>query len=61
MAADKTDDAKEVAPVKGVTSVVVNTPFQVCHDGIVHRPDETVEVPETVAAHWIACGWAVAK
>jgi hypothetical protein len=52
----------EVVPAKGATSrVAVNAPFQVCHDGIVYRPNELAEVPEGVAAQWINNGWVIAS
>jgi hypothetical protein len=41
--------------------VIVNPPYQCVHHGIVFGPGETAEVPEDVAAHWVACRWAVAK
>jgi hypothetical protein len=51
------------AKTEGVTHVfvVVNPPYQVVDHGKVFGPGETAEVPEDVAAHWIHCGWVVAK
>jgi hypothetical protein len=44
----------------GTTSrVQVVAPFQVCHAGIVYRPNEVADVPQHVAAHWVANGWVV--
>jgi hypothetical protein len=61
----KMADEAEVVPAKGATPplvlVVVTPPYQVAHHGIVFRPGETAQVPEDVAAHWITCGWVVAK
>jgi hypothetical protein len=39
--------------------VRVQHPFQVVHEGTVYPPDEIVEVPETVASHWIRDGLVV--
>lgn len=41
--------------------VTVAKPYQVVHHGIVFGPGETAQVPEHVAAHWVACGWVVAE
>jgi len=38
--------------------VTVRQPFQVTHDGVDHRPGDTVEVPEHVAREWVTFGWA---
>jgi hypothetical protein len=61
----KMADEVEVVPAKGATPplvfVVVTPPFQVGHHGQVFGPGETAQVPEDVAAHFIASGWAVPK
>jgi hypothetical protein len=41
--------------------VVVAPPYQVAHHGQTFGPLEIAQVPDNVAAHWITCGWAVAK
>ena len=41
--------------------VIAVPPYQVCHHGQTFGPGDTAQVPEAVAAHWITCGWAVAK
>jgi hypothetical protein len=41
-----------------MTTVSVNTPYQVVHDGTVYGPGETVQdVPPEVAQTWIDAGW----
>lgn len=60
MAATK-DEGGPVVVADPPVSVVVNPPYQVVLNGIVFGPNEIAEVPEGVAAHWVACGWAVAK
>ncbi|BDB42833.1 MULTISPECIES: hypothetical protein [Mycobacterium] len=37
--------------------VKVLQPFQVCHDGAIHRPGKTAEVPDHVGELWLASGW----
>ena len=32
-----------------MTAVLVNTPYQVCHEGTVYRPGESVDIPEALA------------
>lgn len=39
--------------------VRVEKPFQVAHEGTVHRPNESADVPDHVAAHWLTSGWVV--
>jgi hypothetical protein len=62
MAAAK--EAKDEAagnPGSPLVFVVVNQPYQTCDHGQTFGPGETAQVTEDVAAHWITCGWAVAK
>ena len=40
-----------------MTTVSVNTPFQVVHDATVYGPGQTVDVPPDVADKWIEAGW----
>lgn len=54
-------DSVIVTADPGTVPVVVNAPFQVCHNGTVYRTNEIAEVPEAVAVHWITCGWVTAK
>lgn len=44
--------------IAATTDVVVAEPFQVCHEGQVYSPGETVTVPAELAAVWLAAGWA---
>jgi hypothetical protein len=45
-----------------MTTVSVNTPFQVVHEETVYGPGQTVDVPQEVADKWIEAGWvSVAK
>ena len=37
--------------------VQVQAPYQVCLNGTVFRPGETVEAPNDVARQWLASGW----
>jgi hypothetical protein len=37
--------------------VKVLQPFQVSHEGVIHRPGETAEVPDELGAHWLRSGW----
>ncbi|WP_162938656.1 hypothetical protein [Mycobacterium kyogaense] len=32
-------------------------PFQVVHDGQVHKPGDVVEIADEVGALWLASGW----
>ena len=43
------------------TTVTVNTPYQVMHDGTVYTPGETADVPDDVAEKWIDAGWVSEK
>lgn len=38
--------------------VTIVPPYQCVDHGCVFGPGDTAEVPEHVAAQWIACGWA---
>jgi hypothetical protein len=40
-----------------MTTVSVNTPYQVVHDATVYGPGQTVDVPPDVADKWIDAGW----
>jgi hypothetical protein len=40
-----------------MTTVHVNTPFQVVHDGTVYRPGEIADVPQDIADNGIDAGW----
>jgi hypothetical protein len=40
-----------------MTTVHVNTPYQVVHDETVYTPGQTVDVPAEVADTWIQAGW----
>jgi hypothetical protein len=40
-----------------MTTVSVNTPYQVVHGGVVYGPGQTVDVPPEVAQTWIDAGW----
>jgi hypothetical protein len=37
--------------------VKVLQPFQVSHEGVIHRPGDTAEVPDHIGAHWLRSGW----
>lgn len=37
--------------------VRVEHPYQVAHEGIAYRSNETADVPDEVAAHWIQSQW----
>jgi hypothetical protein len=47
----------EQQPTEQLTAVVVAAPFQVSHDGVIHRPGDTAKVPKYVAEYWIGHGW----
>jgi hypothetical protein len=49
------------ASAPSLVFVVVNPGLQVVDHGQVFGPGETAQVPEDVAARWIAEGWVVAK
>jgi hypothetical protein len=40
-----------------MTTVTVNTPYQVVHDETVYTPGQTVDVPPDVAHTWLVAGW----
>jgi hypothetical protein len=40
-----------------MTTVSVNTPFQVVHEETIYTPGQTVDVPQDVADKWIEAGW----
>ena len=40
-----------------MTTVSVNTPYQVVHDGVVYGPGQTADVPPQVTQTWIDAGW----
>lgn len=40
-----------------MTTVTVNAPYQVVHDGTVYGPGQTADVPEEIAQKWIEAGW----
>jgi hypothetical protein len=40
-----------------MTTVSVNTPYQVVHDRTVYGPGQTADVPADVADKWITAGW----
>jgi hypothetical protein len=61
MAAAEAKDGGVGDPGTPLVFVVVNPPFQVVDHGQVFGPGETAQVPEDVAAQWIACGWVTAK
>jgi hypothetical protein len=47
-----------VASSEPVTKVRVLEPFGVFHDGTAYLPESVVDVPESIAAHWLSNGWA---
>ena len=64
MAAARTKSDEEVGagdpgPAAPRVYVTVVPPYQCVDHGVVFGPGDTAQVPEDVAAHWIACGWAV--
>lgn len=42
----------------GTVSVVIEAPFQACHEGAVYGSGEAAAVPAEVAAAWVLNGWA---
>ena len=60
-AAKEANDVGAGDPGTPLVFVDVVPPFQTAHHGQIFGPGETAQVPEDVAAHWITCGWAVAK
>jgi hypothetical protein len=40
-----------------MTTVSVNTPYQVVHDRTVYGPGQTADVPPEIAQTWINAGW----
>jgi hypothetical protein len=40
-----------------MTTVSVNTPYQVVHEETVYTPGQTLDVPPEVADKWIEAGW----
>jgi hypothetical protein len=40
-----------------MTTVTVNTPYQVVHEGTVYGPGQTADVPDDLAQTWITAGW----
>jgi len=47
---------QRAADVMSATVTVV-APYQVCHNGQVHGPGATVEVPDAIAEEWTRLGW----
>ena len=37
--------------------VTVNAPFRVADAGTIYSPGDTADVPDHVAAEWVAAGW----
>ncbi|OBH43376.1 hypothetical protein [Mycobacterium mantenii] len=50
-------DKQETQTPEPLKRVRVLAPFLVAHDGTAHWPNAVVEVPESVAAHWLLNQW----
>jgi hypothetical protein len=47
----------ETTKTTATANAVVVAPFQVSHDGVIHRPGGKAEVPEHAASYWLSHGW----